>query len=56
LTTCPTSYVSAESKSFLEEFQVWKLFGATDFYQLPARTVEAIAILENELRLEGDDG
>jgi hypothetical protein len=56
LTTCPTSYVSAESNSLLEEFHAWKLFGATDFYQLPARTVEAILILENELRLERNDG
>ncbi len=39
----------------LEEFHAWKLFGSMDFRGLPARTVEAICILENELRSERDD-
>jgi hypothetical protein len=56
LTTCPTSYVSPDSISLLEDFHAWKLFGTTDFYQLSARTVEAIFTLENELRQERDDG
>jgi hypothetical protein len=37
----------------IEEFHVWKLFGASDVYALPARLVEAIFVLENELRSEG---
>jgi hypothetical protein len=39
----------------IEEFHVWKLFGATDAYRLPARLVEAIFVLENELRSERND-
>jgi hypothetical protein len=36
----------------MEEFQAWKLFGGVDPYSLPARTVEAFFVLENELRAE----
>jgi hypothetical protein len=56
LTTCPTSYITSESISLLEEFHAWKLFGAPDFYQLPARVVEAIFLLENELRSGRNNG
>ena len=52
LTDCPVSHITAESTSLLEEFHVWKLFGCSDFYNLPARSVEAICVLENELRME----
>jgi hypothetical protein len=54
--TCPTSYISPESISLLEEFHAWKLLGATDFYRLPARVVEAFFLLENELRSGRNDG
>jgi len=54
ITTCPTSYISSESMALLEEFHAWKLLGAAGFYELPARLVEAISILENELRAEGN--
>jgi len=50
--SCPVSYVSAESDALLQEFQVWKLFGGLDVFNLPARTAEAFCILENELRAE----
>lgn len=53
--SCPTSYVTPESIALLEEFHAWKLIGASDMYGLPARVVEAIFVLENELRLEKDD-
>ena len=53
--SCPTSFITPESIALLEEFHVWKLFGASDVYQLPARLVEAIFLLENELRLERND-
>ena len=56
LTTCPTSYISAESIAFLEEFHAWKLFGTGDVYDLPARVVEAIFVLEIELRAERNNG
>ena len=49
---CPTSHVTAESMSLIEEFHAWKLFGAGNFYDLPARVVEAFFVLENELRQE----
>jgi hypothetical protein len=52
LTTCPTSYITAESLVLLEEFHAWKLMGLSNFLELPARLVEAIVILENELTLE----
>jgi hypothetical protein len=40
----------------LEEFHAWKLVGAGNVYELPARLVEAIFILESELRAEINDG
>jgi hypothetical protein len=55
VTSCPTSYITPESIGFLEEFHAWKLFGATDLYKLPARLVDAIFVLENELRSERND-
>jgi hypothetical protein len=56
LTTCPTSFITPESISLIEEFHAWKLMGAGNVYHLPARLVEAIFILENELRAESNDG
>ena len=56
LTSCPTSYITAESIALVEEFHAWKLLGAGSFHKLPARLVEAIFILENELRAERSDG
>jgi hypothetical protein len=56
LATCPTSYVTAESMALLEEFHAWKLLGAGHVHDLPARLVEAIFVLESELRTEGNDG
>jgi hypothetical protein len=40
----------------LEEFHAWKLFGTGDVFGLPGRLVEAIFVLENELRAEIQDG
>jgi len=54
--SCPTSYITPESLTLLEEFHAWKLLGAGDMYNLPARTVDAIFVLERELRLENRDG
>jgi hypothetical protein len=50
--SCPTSYITPESVALLEEFHAWKLIGAGDMYRLPARVVEALFVLENELRSE----
>lgn len=54
--SCPTSYITAESQAFLEEFYAWKLLGFLDYREMPARLVEAIFILENELRTEISSG
>lgn len=56
LASCPTSYITSESIALLEEFHAWKLVGAGNVYELPARLVEAIFILESELRAEINDG
>jgi hypothetical protein len=56
LATCPTSYITSESMALLEEFHAWKLLGAGSVYDLPARLVEAIFVLENELRAESNNG
>jgi hypothetical protein len=42
--------------ALLEEYNAWKLCGAQNVFDLPARLVHAIFILENELRAEGNDG
>jgi hypothetical protein len=55
VSSCPTSYITSESIAMIEEFHVWKLFGVRDVYGLPARLVEAIFVLENELRSERND-
>jgi hypothetical protein len=55
VTSCPRSHITPESIALLEEFHAWKLFGACDYYRMPARLVEAIFVLENELRSENSD-
>ena len=56
LATCPTSTITSDSVALLEEFHAWKLLGAGRLYDMPARLVHAIFILENELRAEINDG
>ena len=56
LTTCPRSYITAESIALIEEFQAWKLCGGGNVYDFPARLVHAILILENEVRAQSTDG
>ena len=53
---CPVSYISAGSTAWIHEFHAWKLFGGFDLFELPARTVEAFCILENEFRAEMKSG
>jgi hypothetical protein len=54
VSSCPVSYITSESMSLLEEYYVWKVVGQADCYDLPARLVDAIFVLENELRMERD--
>ena len=56
LGTCPTSYITAESESLIEEFFVRKRLGASDFDGLSARQIEAFVILEQALAQETDNG
>jgi hypothetical protein len=55
VTSCPTSYITPETIALLEEYHAWKLFGAAGWWDLPSRLVEAIFVLENELRSERGD-
>ena len=54
--TCPVSYISPVSLAWIEEFIAWKVMGGGDLRQLPARTVEAICLLENEAAKEANNG
>jgi hypothetical protein len=56
LGTCPTSYISAESESLIEEFFVRRRLGEWSFDELSARQVEAFVILEQALAQETDNG
>ncbi len=47
--TCPKSYISGESRAWLEEFQAWKRLGYPDARTLSARDALAMQILEQEL-------
>jgi len=55
LRTCPKSYITAESETWLEEFYVRRRLGARDFTSLSARQVEAFVILEKALAGEMRD-
>lgn len=52
LFTCPTSYITPDSETLVEEFFVRRRMGAIDFLVLSARQVEAFAILEKALTAE----
>lgn len=54
--SCPKSLITAESESLVESFWAWKLLGGCDLTNLPAKTVDAFCVLENELRAEVNDG
>ena len=56
LETCPKSFVTAESETWVEEFLVWRRLGGLDVKELSARQVEAFAILEREIAAETKDG
>jgi hypothetical protein len=49
---CPKSYLSGESRAWLDEFQAWKRLGYPDVQTLSAREVHAMVILEQELLSE----
>ena len=49
---CPKSYLSGDSRAWLDEFQAWKRLGYPDLRTLSAREVHAMVILEQELLSE----
>jgi hypothetical protein len=49
---CPRSYVTPESEALLEEFHAFRVFGCGDVQSVPARLVDAICVLEQEVRSE----
>jgi len=54
--TCPTSYVTAQSVAWIEEFLVWRKLGQKVTDNLGAREVEAFVILQEELLAEVSNG
>lgn len=48
-TTCPKSFITAESMAWLEEYLVRRKLGQRGIDGLGAREVEAFLILEHEL-------
>ena len=56
LTTCPKSYVTAESTTLVEDFLVRRRFGRIDLSELTARQAEAFLILAEALAAETRDG
>jgi hypothetical protein len=56
LTTCPKSYITAESLALVEEFVVRRRLGAMDLTDLSARQVEAFAVLEKAVISLRNDG
>jgi len=55
-TSCPTSLITAQSLAWLEHYFAWRLSGGRDLARLEARTADAICVLENEVRSEGNHG
>jgi hypothetical protein len=52
VTRCPKSLITGESLYLLEQFSVWKRCPGANLQTMPARMVDAILILENEVRAE----
>jgi hypothetical protein len=53
---CPTSVVTAQSLTWIEQFYVFRRLGPNYPGELSAREVEAFLILDRETRAEGSDG
>jgi hypothetical protein len=52
---CPKSYITAESRTLVEEYLVRRRLNGLEFSELSARQVEAFLILENALAAEMND-
>ena len=49
---CPTSLISAQSLTWIEQFWVWRRLGPSYPGELSAREIEAFLILEKEAQEE----
>ena len=49
---CPTSLISAQSLTWIEQFWVWRTLGPNYPGELSAREIEAFLILEREAQEE----
>jgi hypothetical protein len=56
LTTCPKSYVTAESTTLVEDFLVRRHFGRMDLSELTARQADAFLILAEAVAAETRNG
>ena len=52
ISECPVSFITADSCDWLEQFHLWRMTAKASLLELPAKTGEAIALLENEWREE----
>jgi hypothetical protein len=55
MTECPKSAITAQSAAWLEEFAAWKL-GGGDLMKMWCKSVDAIRVLEDEMRKETASG
>ena len=56
MASCPVSFIAPQSLAWIEEYVAWKVLGGLELHRLPARTVEAFCILENEALREANNG
>ena len=54
--SCPTSLISAQSLTWIEQFYVWRRLGPGYPGELSAREIEAFLILEREAQEEVSHG
>ncbi len=54
--SCPRSYVSADSLTWIEEHHVWRLTGRSGLLGMPSRKSEAFLMLESEWMREKQHG
>lgn len=52
VTTCPKSYITAQSSAWLEEFYLWRRLGGMRLDRLTARQAEAYLLIADELGRE----
>ena len=44
---CPTSYITADSLAFLDEYRAWKMSGNPAVVHYAARSVDAFVLLDH---------